>query len=118
LAGRVFLLAVFAALVALRIPGVLQGRLWAEDGLFLLDALRLPLVAEMSLRDEQAADAVVYDLGDAADVGGHDGRPGRRRLEVHDAQRLVHRRRHEHGRGGQQLALELGARHAVDPDDT
>jgi len=42
LAGRVFLLAVFAALVALRIPGVLQGRLWAEDGLFLLDALRLP----------------------------------------------------------------------------
>ena len=39
---RVFLIAVFAALVLLKIPGVLQGRLWAEDGLFLQDALQLP----------------------------------------------------------------------------
>jgi hypothetical protein len=39
---RVFLIAIFAALVLLKIPGVLAGRLWAEDCLFLQDALRLP----------------------------------------------------------------------------
>jgi len=40
--GRALLVAIFAAFVLLKIPGGLQGRLWAEDGLFLLDALRLP----------------------------------------------------------------------------
>jgi hypothetical protein len=40
--GRAVLIAAFAAVVLLKIPGVLPGRLWAEDGLFLLDALRLP----------------------------------------------------------------------------
>ena len=39
---RAALFAAFTALVALRIPGIWQGRFWAEDGLFLLDALRLP----------------------------------------------------------------------------
>lgn len=39
---RISLLAAFATLLALKIPGVLHGRLWAEDGLFLVDALRLP----------------------------------------------------------------------------
>jgi hypothetical protein len=39
---RVFLIAIFAALVLLKIPGVLAGRLWAEDCLFLQDAVRLP----------------------------------------------------------------------------
>ena len=40
--GRAGLVALFALVLALRMPGVLHGRLWAEDGLFLLDALRLP----------------------------------------------------------------------------
>ena len=39
--SRCILVAVFGALVLLKIPGVLPGRLWAEDGFFLLDALRL-----------------------------------------------------------------------------
>jgi hypothetical protein len=34
--------AVFVVLVAARIPGILAGRFWAEDGLFLVDAERLP----------------------------------------------------------------------------
>ena len=29
-------------LIAARMPGILRGRFWAEDGFFLLDALRLP----------------------------------------------------------------------------
>lgn len=40
--GRALLLALFAVLALAKIPGVLIGRLWAEDGLFLLDALQLP----------------------------------------------------------------------------
>ena len=39
---RAVLVAAFAAVVAIRIPGILHGRFWAEDGYFLLDALRLP----------------------------------------------------------------------------
>jgi hypothetical protein len=39
---RATLFAAYVLLVALRIPSVLSGRLWAEDGFFLLDALRLP----------------------------------------------------------------------------
>jgi hypothetical protein len=39
---RTLLIAGFAALVLVKIPGVLQGRLWAEDGFFLIDAVRLP----------------------------------------------------------------------------
>jgi hypothetical protein len=42
LCSRALLVAIFAALVLLKLPGVLQGRLWAEDGLFLQDALQLP----------------------------------------------------------------------------
>lgn len=40
--GRAILIFAFATLVLLKIPGVLQGRLWAEDGLFLKDALQMP----------------------------------------------------------------------------
>ena len=40
-------------------------------------------------------------LRDAADVGGHHRRRAGHRLQVHDAQRLVHRRADEHCRGGQ-----------------
>lgn len=36
------LFAAFTLLVAIRMPGVLRGRFWAEEGFFLLDALRLP----------------------------------------------------------------------------
>ncbi len=39
---RASLFAAFTVLVAIRMPGVLRGRFWAEDGFFLLDALRLP----------------------------------------------------------------------------
>jgi len=39
---RAALFAAFAGLVAGRIPGVLGGRLWAEDGYFFADAVRLP----------------------------------------------------------------------------
>lgn len=39
---QLLLVGLFAGLVALKLPGVFNGRLWAEDGLFLLDALRLP----------------------------------------------------------------------------
>jgi hypothetical protein len=38
----VLLIVVTALLILWKIPGLLQGRLWAEDGLFLLDALYLP----------------------------------------------------------------------------
>jgi hypothetical protein len=40
--NRVLLIALFAGVVLLKIPELLDGRLWAEDGLFLVDALRLP----------------------------------------------------------------------------
>lgn len=39
---RILLIAGFTAFVLAKIPGVLQGRLWAEDGFFLIDAVRLP----------------------------------------------------------------------------
>nr|WP_294509375.1 hypothetical protein [uncultured Rhodopila sp.] len=39
---RALLFAAYVALIAIRIPGVLSGRLWAEDGFFLVDAIRLP----------------------------------------------------------------------------
>jgi hypothetical protein len=39
---RAEMFAAFAVLVAMRIPGVLTGRFWAEDGFFFVDALRLP----------------------------------------------------------------------------
>jgi hypothetical protein len=39
---RAALFAAFVVLVAARIPGVLAGRFWAEDGFFLADAMRLP----------------------------------------------------------------------------
>ena len=56
------------------------------------------------------------DLGDAADVAGHDGRLAGHRLEVHDAQRLVHRRAGEHARVGQGLDQVRPAQVLVDPD--
>jgi hypothetical protein len=40
--NRLLLIALFALLVLLKIPSLMEGRLWAEDGLFLTDALRLP----------------------------------------------------------------------------
>jgi hypothetical protein len=40
--SRALLVAIFASLVLLKLPGVLEGRLWAEDGLFLQDAFQLP----------------------------------------------------------------------------
>ena len=39
---RAFLIIVAALLILWKIPSLLQGRLWAEDGFFLLDALHLP----------------------------------------------------------------------------
>jgi hypothetical protein len=39
---RLWLLVPFAALVLLKIPGALTGRLWAEDALYFLDAVHLP----------------------------------------------------------------------------
>ena len=39
---RAVLFAGFVVLVAARIPGVLAGRFWAEDGFFFVDAVRLP----------------------------------------------------------------------------
>ena len=36
------LVAAYAAFILLKIPALLQGRLWAEDGLFLVDALQRP----------------------------------------------------------------------------
>src|SRR3954470_6832074 len=38
----ILLIVVTALLILWKIPGILPGRLWAEDGLFLLDALHLP----------------------------------------------------------------------------
>ena len=35
-------IALYGMLVLMRIPSLLEGRLWAEDGFFLVDALRLP----------------------------------------------------------------------------
>jgi hypothetical protein len=40
--SQLVLIALFGMLVLLRIPSLLEGRLWAEDGLFLVDALRKP----------------------------------------------------------------------------
>jgi hypothetical protein len=40
--NRFLLVALFAILVLVKIPSLLDGRLWAEDGFFLVDALRLP----------------------------------------------------------------------------
>jgi hypothetical protein len=45
---RMLLVLGFAALLACRIPGVLQGRFWAEEGEFFLDALRLPWFAALT----------------------------------------------------------------------
>jgi hypothetical protein len=45
---RVLLVFGFAALLACRIPGILPGRFWAEDGEFFLDALRLPWHAALT----------------------------------------------------------------------
>ena len=39
---QILMIALFAGLVLGKMPSLLDGRLWAEDGLFLLDALRLP----------------------------------------------------------------------------
>lgn len=40
--SHLLLLAMYAGLILIKMPGVLVGRLWAEDGFFLVDALRLP----------------------------------------------------------------------------
>ena len=68
-------------------------------------------------RDEPPGDAVDDDLRDAAGRRADDGRTARHRLQVHDAQRLVHGRADER-RGRAEDGAQLVARqHPIEPDD-
>ena len=69
-----------------------------------------------SIGHEQAGDAVVDDLDDAAGGRGHDGRLARHRLEVDDAQRLVDRRAREDRRVAEDLDHVGLGQHLVEPE--
>jgi hypothetical protein len=56
----------FVVLVACRMPNVLRGRFWAEDGFFFLDALRLPLFEALTAPHTGYLNLVASLAGQAA----------------------------------------------------
>jgi serine phosphatase RsbU (regulator of sigma subunit) len=68
-------------------------------------------------RDEQPGHAFVDYLGDAAHPGGDDGGAARHRLQVDNAERLVHRRAREHRGVREQLDDVALGQHLRDPCD-